>query len=145
MAVARTATMVATAFSSDRPRGPQTARADKTCWSRSGYAFRSSASGALTPWCRGYAPLQIGSNDCFFQENDVSKIETMCSSAENSGRVHSIAGELPDLPDGYPAGPRGSWLIAWFVAQAEGAAEAATRRAIPPASHDRRKRSASVR
>jgi DNA-binding transcriptional LysR family regulator len=44
-----------------------------------------------------------------------------------------------------PPGPAGSWLIARFVAQAEGAADAATRRAILPASHDRRKSSARAR
>jgi DNA-binding transcriptional LysR family regulator len=64
--------------------------------------------------------------------------------------------DMPEYKDGFirlhaiyrtdtPPGPAGSWLIARFVAQAEGAADAATRRAILPASHDRRNRSARAR
>jgi hypothetical protein len=64
--------------------------------------------------------------------------------------------DMPEYKDGFirlhaihrtdtPPGPAGSWLIARFVAQAEGAADAATRRAILPASHNRRNRSARAR
>ena len=44
-----------------------------------------------------------------------------------------------------PPGPAGSWLIARFEAQTEGAADAVRQRSIQSASRDRRKRSASER
>ena len=76
--------------------------------------------------------------------------EPMVRDDLEGGRLVQL--DLPEYKDGFirlhaiyrtdtPPGPAGSWLIARFVAQAEGTAKVAKR----AASRDRRKRSATMR
>jgi DNA-binding transcriptional LysR family regulator len=102
-----------------------------------------------------HEPIDLGSKHMLLKEGIGWGYmpEPMVREDIAAGRLIQL--HMPEYKDGFirlhaiyrsdtPPGPAGSWLIARFVAQAEGAAEATTGRTIISASRDRRKRSAGA-